>query len=612
MALAVSRETDHQPALDIHTERMHWDLACTAITLLRQDARALKGILAGGSHGPVHQAYQTLLAESFAITRIPVNVSEERLCGGLDIGETLSRQTPVRQPGLLDTATGVLLVNGAERLDTTTAGILSNAIDAQGPGATACAALVAFDESLPDEPGLSQSALGDRLALMFQLPDLPLQALQDALEHPDHPQCQAAAADDATIAEAIGGVSIPDEMLMELLQLADRLGIESMRPVLHAARVARGHAYLNQRSEADIEDAIVATQLVLAPRAMQLPQSQTETAEPEPDPEPAPEDTEQTQEQAPDTPASSTPDTPEQHQDDHSELTADNAAEQLIEAATACLPQHLIAALARGQTSANARGRDTQATTTGTLGRPAGVRRPRGNALRQRLNILETLKCAAPKQRLRGQFSDTGQSEQRLQVRLEDFRITRFRQPTRTTTVFLVDASGSAALHRLAEAKGAIELLLAECYVRRDRVAMISFKGTGACLELPPTRSLVRAKRRLAGLPGGGATPLAAGLDLTVEVVRQLKQAGETPVVVIMTDGKANMARDGEASRAQAMKDAEQAARQLAVQSIRAMFIDTSPRARPQAAQLASLMQAQYLPLPPGGARKVPALLAST
>lgn len=606
----MTRQSDDQPALDIHTERLHWDLACTAITLLKQDAAALGGMLVGGSHGPVHQAYQTLLAEAFAITRIPVNVSEERLCGGLDIGETLSRHTPVRQPGLLDTAHGLLLVNGAERLDTTTAGILSNAIDALDTDGPRRAALAAFDESLPDEPGLAQSALGDRLAMLFPLPDLPLQALQAALETPDHPQCVSVASDNKTIAQGISHVSIPDDMLRELVQMADQLGIDSMRPVLHATRVARGHAYLNERSEADIEDAIVATQLVLAPRALQLPQTQTEPAEQEQEQE-QPADSE---DQSPAAAEPSSAQAPEQNQEEQTDPTQQSPTEQLIEAATACLPRHLIAALASGQTSANARGRDTQATTVGTLGRPAGVRRPRGNALRQRLNILETLKCAAPKQRLRQcqPSSNSGQPDRRLQVRLEDFRVSRFKQPTRTTTVFLVDASGSAALHRLAEAKGAIELLLAECYVRRDRVAMISFKGCAANLELPPTRSLVRAKRRLSGLPGGGATPLAAGLDLTVQVVRQLKQAGETPVVVIMTDGKANIARDGEASRARAMEDAEQAARQLAMQSVRTMFIDTSPRARPQAAQLAALMQARYLPLPPGGARKVPALLAAT
>jgi magnesium chelatase subunit D len=120
----------------------------------------------------------------------------------------------------------------------------------------------------------------------------------------------------------------------------------------------------------------------------------------------------------------------------------------------------------------------------------------------------------------------------RVLVRRDDFRVQRLRERRETTTVFVVDASGSAALHRLAEAKGAIELLLAECYVRRDRVALIAFRGrpgaAGAELLLPPTRSLVRAKRSLADLPGGGGTPLAHGLDAARALAEDVSRRGGT------------------------------------------------------------------------------------
>ena len=114
-----------------------------------------------------------------------------------------------------------------------------------------------------------------------------------------------------------------------------------------------------------------------------------------------------------------------------------------------------------------------------------------------------------------------------------------------TTTIFVVDASGSAALHRLAEAKGAVELLLADCYIRRDQVALIAFRGSAAELLLPPTRSLARAKRSLAGLPGGGGTPLAAGLDAAFALSDSIRRKGQTPTVIVLTDGRANIARDG-------------------------------------------------------------------
>jgi magnesium chelatase subunit D len=129
---------------------------------------------------------------------------------------------------------------------------------------------------------------------------------------------------------------------------------------------------------------------------------------------------------------------------------------------------------------------------------------PRSGA---RLDLMATLRTAAPWQRLRGPAPGGA----RLRVQADDFRVVRFRQRAQSVTVFVVDASGSAALYRLAEAKGAVELLLADCYVRRDEVAMIAFRGDMAELLLPPTRSLVRAKRSLSALPGGGGTPPGGG-----------------------------------------------------------------------------------------------------
>lgn len=193
-------------------------------------------------------------------------------------------------------------------------------------------------------------------------------------------------------------------------------------------------------------------------------------------------------------------------------------------------------------------------------------------------------------------------------MRREDFHVRRFKQNRPTTTLFVVDASGSSALHRLAEAKGAVELLLADCYVRRDRVAVISFGGGTAQLLLPPTRSLARAKRSLSALPGGGGTPLAAGMDAARELAVQIARQGETPVVVLLTDGRANIARDGKPGRAQAGLDALQAAREFRLAGLSALLIDTSPQAQNQAqaqAQsqhpapaLAQAMGATYLPLP--------------
>ncbi|MEK9655791.1 MAG: VWA domain-containing protein [Halieaceae bacterium] len=134
------------------------------------------------------------------------------------------------------------------------------------------------------------------------------------------------------------------------------------------------------------------------------------------------------------------------------------------------------------------------------------------------MNILATLRAAAPWQPLRKR--ERGPRARGLEIRRDDIHLTRFQQRRETLTLFVVDASGSAAMQRLAEAKGAVELLLADCYVRRDQVALIAFRDESAELLLPPTRSLVRAKKALAALPGGGATPMAAALDLARETVQ--------------------------------------------------------------------------------------------
>ena len=273
-------------------------------------------------------------------------------------------------------------------------------------------------------------------------------------------------------------------------------------------------------------------------------------------------------------------------------------ASRVLAAAQASIPPGLLARIKAAATSTRARpgggGKSGVQQRAGTRGRPAGIRSgpPQGNA---RLNVIETLRAAAPWQRLRGR---PAQGSSRVRVEAADFRVTRYKQRSATLTIFAVDASGSAALNRLAEAKGAVELLLADCYIRRDQVAVISFRGRTAELLLPPTRSLVRAKRSLAALPGGGGTPLAAAIDASVALALQAQRRGETPTLVMLTDGRANVARSGGAGREAAHGDALRASKMVRLSSIKALFIDTSPRANALANELAAAMHAQYVPLP--------------
>jgi magnesium chelatase subunit D len=257
-------------------------------------------------------------------------------------------------------------------------------------------------------------------------------------------------------------------------------------------RAARALAALAGRLSVSQEDTAEAAALVLAPRATTLP------AERDAD---QPDDGESRVET--DSPGDV-------------DASQDLLRDSVIDAAQAAIPAGLLRQLRLvegGRRQSRSAGQAGALKTSLRKGRPAGVRQgePRAGA---RLNIIETLRAAAPWQPLRQRARATaGSQEIRIEIRRDDFRITRRKQREETTTIFVVDASGSAALHRLAEVKGAVELLLAECYVRRDRVALIAFRGRSAELVLPPTRSLARAKRSLAGLPGGGGTPLATALE---------------------------------------------------------------------------------------------------
>jgi magnesium chelatase subunit D len=335
--------------------------------------------------------------------------------------------------------------------------------------------------------------------------------------------------------------------------------------------VARIHAALSGRMAVSAEDAGVAARLVLAPRATIIPAAQQEDETP-----PPPEDNS------------------EQSETDNAERP-DAEREMVLEAVRAAIPPGLLERLGQPNVSRSRSmngGRSANLRASLRRGRPAGTR---AGDLKPgiRLNLVETLKAAAPWQRLRG-----GGSGSRVQVRRDDFRIVRFKQPSETLTIFLVDASGSSAFHRLAEAKGAVELLLADCYVRRDQVALLAFRGQGADLLLPPTRSLTRAKRSLAELPAGGATPLATGLDQACLTGQLAIRRGQTPLLVILTDGRGNIARDGGSGRERAEADALAAARNLRSAGISALLIDTSQQPHPASRRLAEEMHARYLPLP--------------
>jgi magnesium chelatase subunit D len=574
-----------------------WLEAATAAALFAVDPCGIGGVVLRGGPGPLRDAWleglRALLGPEAPWRRVPVQVAEGRLLGGLDLAATLAAGRPLAERGLLAAADGgVAVLAMAERLPTATAALVCAALDrgevvVERDGVqlrhAARFGVVALDEAVSEDEVIPPALL-DRLALRIDLGGLRL------AEPPD------LGLDAAAIAAARGRlprIVAGDSAVEALCAASVAFGIDSLRAAQLALRVARAAAALAGRARVADDDVTLAARLVLGPRATQLPASPEEPAPPEDEPPPPP---------------PPPPDAPDASRDDAESRAEQPLEDRVLEAVSAALPADLLALLAAGQPprgGARSSGRSGAAQRGDARGRPAGVRR---GELRPgaRLSVIETLRAAAPWQPLRRRERARGSipgvpastTTRRLEVRRDDFRIARHRQRTRTTTIFVVDASGSQALNRLGEAKGAVELLLAECYVRRDQVALLAFRGRGAELLLPPTRSLVRARRSLAQLPGGGGTPLASGIDAAATLAVAARRRGESPLVILLTDGRANVARDGAPGRPLAEQHALEAARAFRAEGLAAMLIDTSPRPQEIAARVAQQLGARYLPLP--------------
>jgi magnesium chelatase subunit D len=540
------------------------DLAAT-VALLAIDPGL--GCRLRGGPSPVREGFLAALREGLPEgapwQKLPAGVTDDRLLGGLDLAATLAAGKPVAERGLLARADGgMVIVAMAERLELGIAARLSNVVDtghvtAEREGFSYREAtkigLVALDEGIDETPPAS---LLDRLAMSIETDGLAGQ-----IEPPD-----ILAVGEAR--ELLSSVRVTEAQIGALVVAAAQLGVAAMRAPMLALRAARAAAALAGRTELNDDDLRLAARLVLGPRATQIP------APPDEEEPPPPPDQQDEQDQ------------PDKKQEDG------QLADTIVEAAKATMPADLLSALMQGGAMRSRDGGSAGAKRKApNRGRPIGARigLPRGGA---RLHLLSTLRAAAPWQKLRQ--GEAGH----VQVRKDDFRIRRFQQNTRTTTIFVVDASGSTALNRLAEAKGAVELLLAECYVRRDRVALLSVRGQGAELLLPPTSSLARAKRSLAGLPGGGGTPLASGFTAALGLATCIQREGQTPLAVFLTDGRANIALDGRHGRPAAEADALQAAGAWRQSGYAGLIVDTAPRPHPFARKLAEAAAARYLPLP--------------
>jgi magnesium chelatase subunit D len=616
------------------------------LVILAAAPLALGGVRLRGWYGPRREALlallKSLLVQSGMPSRVlPHHTDAEALGDGLDLAASLHQGRPVRRSGLVSELTGgVAVVSMAERASPALVAALSAALDEQ------TLAVVLLDESLADE--------APPAPLLLERVPLLLDARDEARWRVDEVQTQLTqyvfsdgCAPDYLqgLSQAAGQVRVESADYQALAQAAVALGVQSLRADVQALRVACLHAALRSQRQIDRDDLAFAVRQVLLPRARYLPSPvSAETDEvdsgdqindqeeqvPDPSDETvtAPEQPEFSQAEPMPNPAESPDPCLSADQTTEPQETPapvpDGAADRLVDAAMASLPDGLFDALvaslgARSRASSSA-GAGRQIERGRGRARSIGARRgaPRSG---ERLHVFASLRAAAPMQRvrrasaLRGSVSvstDAAYAAEpvRLQLRTEDLHVHRERRRRGMTTVFVVDASGSTALQRLAEAKGAIELLLADCYVRRDRVALVAFRGRGAELLLPPTRSLVAARRALTALPGGGGSPVAAGFEMAARLLDQLARAGDDAQLVVLTDGRANLTRDGKPGRAQAAEQAQAMARRLVPLAVRRVLIDTSVRPEPAAQALAQAMRARYLPMPFAQARAIKASIS--
>lgn len=530
-----------------------WHNAALALKLLAIDPAGLGGVVVRMRASPARDALLDEFKPSFGLRKLPIGISDEQLFGGIDLSATLSLSQIIETKGFFSTPS-IAVIPMAERCPTQLAAKIAALMD---QGLTR--GFVALDEGIEEDECVPE-VLADRLAFHIA------------------PTGRAPSVPAGTLPK--GNPVERSEALEQLTALAAQFGISSLRAPTLAMRATLAHATLMKRDHLTEQDVAVAATLVYPHRATMVPEPELHDS----DDTPPPPNSDTLDENACD-PDIDFPDT-----------------EMLIATVKSLLPPGLLNGLVPAGTTRQAGGAGAgQKRTSNRRGRPLPSR-PGHLDGTTRIDLIGTLRAAAPWQPLRRHQQPNREG---LLFRPSDIRLKRYQEQSDRLLIFCVDASGSAAVSRLGEAKGAIELLLAEAYASRDQVALISFRGETAEVLLPPTRSLVQTKRRLSALPGGGGTPLAAGLQSALSLAIQSRAKGMTPTVVLITDGRANIALDGIPNRAQAAVDAEQVAQGLCASGVASLVIDMSNRPHSALNALSDVLGAPYIPLPRADARKL-------
>lgn len=565
-----------------------------ALMLLAIEPR-LRGVAFAGPAGSGKSALLHglhALLPDLPFEQLPIGADDEALLGGLDLEATLARGTRVVRTGLLARADGgVLAVEDCNLLPESAANQLLGALDSgevrierEGLSLRSPCRLRLVATFDPAE-GAPRAHLLDRLGLIVALPRPGAAAARAEVVRRHLSPAEDLWQEDlgllrdvvATARAGLAEVELGDRQARELAAAALAFGVQGHRADLFAQLVARASAALALRDRVEREDLELAVRFVLAPRA-------TRNADATPPEPPRP-------------PTEAPPPPPDPTRDD---ATHDGLPEpdemQLGDEVLAALATDLPDVLATLPFRAAHGGRSgSRGSTDGRRGRH--VASVPGTPREGRLDVIATLRIAARGQRLRAPHP--ARLGGRIVVRAEDLRVKRFRDKAGALFLFAVDASGSMALNRMRQAKGAVHALLERAYVNRDRVALMSFRGQGAELLLPPTGSVELLRRAVDQIPTGGGTPLAATLVAALDVAQQARRRGlQNVVLVLLTDARANVGL--KADRAGVEDELRQLAMAAAATGLKSLVIDTqrSYLSQGSAQKLASWLGGQYLYLP--------------
>ena len=531
------------------------------------------------------------------LVELPVGVSEDRIVGSLDLERALAEGVKAYEPGLLAAAhRGVLYIDEVNLLNDHLVDLLLDAaamgqsyVEREGVSVRHAARFLLVGTMNPEEGELRPQLL-DRFGLTVEVaatrePVERAEVVRRRLAYDADPdgfaerwtqQEKELAARITTAQALLPKVLLSDGALRQITAVCASFEVDGLRADIVMARTATALAAWNGRTEVLTEDVRTAARLALPHRRRRNPfdapglddEKLEETLEqsagedPEPDPDGPDGDG-----GGPDGPSGGGQDAPADGGGAAAEQAGESSAEQPRSAPVPPQPAAPAASPYRTRlltvpgTGEGAGGRRSRARTD-TGGHTVRAARPTG-AL-QRLHLAATIQAAAPHQLVRGRDGRA------LKLRRDDFREQVREGRESNLVLFVVDASGSmAARQRMSAVKGAVLSLLMDAYQRRDKIGMITFRGSDAVLALPPTSSVEVGAARLEQLPTGGRTPLAAGLLRAHETLRleRLRDPRRRPLLVLVTDGRATGGPN-------ALPDARRAARLLAAQGTAAVVVD--------------------------------------